>query len=73
MSRRRSHETISDVISTVVFLGIALYAFLTGFGVLDAGEPMRAAGIWLSSLLCFLGACRFIIARIYDQIIGRAL
>ena len=53
MSARRSHGSLGDLISTLVFSGMALLAFLTGFGALEAGEPWRAAGIWFTGFLCF--------------------
>ena len=37
---------------------------------LDAGETWRAAGIWFAGFLCFLGACRYLLARLFDAIMG---
>tara|TARA_B100001057_G_scaffold244970_2_gene245294 strand:+ start:2627 stop:2848 length:222 start_codon:yes stop_codon:yes gene_type:complete len=71
MSARRSHRSLGDLISTLVFSGMALLAFLTGFGVLEAGEPWRAAGTWFTGFLCFLGACRYPLARLFDLIAER--
>jgi len=71
MSARRSHGSLGDLISTLVFLGMALLAFLTGFGALEAGEIWRASGIWIAGFLCFLGACRYPLARLFDVIAGR--
>ena len=51
MSARRSHGSLGDLISTLVFLGMALLAFLTGFGALEAGETWRASGIWFAGFL----------------------
>ena len=34
MSARRGHGSLGDLISTLVFFGMALLAFLTGFGAL---------------------------------------
>lgn len=73
MARRRSHGSMGDVISTLVFVGIALLGFLGGFGALETGEPWRAAGIWFSGFLCFLGACRYPLARVFDAIRERNL
>ena len=71
MSARRSHGSLGDLISTLVFSGMALLAFLTGFGALEAGEPWRAAGIWFTGFLCFLGACRYPLARLFDAMTER--
>ena len=73
MSARRSHGSLGDLISTLVFFGMALLAFLTGFGALEAGETWRAVGIWLAGFLCFLGACRYLLARLFDAMVGRRL
>tara|TARA_Y100000022_G_C13133137_1_gene321327 strand:+ start:525 stop:683 length:159 start_codon:yes stop_codon:yes gene_type:complete len=50
---------------------MALLAFLTGFGALEAGETWRAAGIWFTGFLCFLGACRYPLARLFDAMAER--
>ena len=71
MSARRSHGSLGDLISTLVFLGMALLAFLTGFGALEAGEIWRASGIWIAGFFCFLGACRYPLARLFDAMAGR--
>ena len=71
MSARRSHGSLGDLISTLVFLGMALLAFLTGFGALEAGEIWRASGIWFAGFLSFLGACRYPLARLFDAMAGR--
>ena len=73
MSARRSHGSLGDLISTLVFSSMALLAFLTGLGALEAGETWRAAGIWFTGFLCFLGACRYPLARLFDAIAGRLL
>ncbi|MEC8176753.1 MAG: hypothetical protein VX055_03040, partial [Pseudomonadota bacterium] len=65
MSARHSHGSLGDLISTLVFSGMALLAVLTGFGALDAGETWRASGIWFAGFLCFLGACRYPLARLF--------
>ena len=71
MSARRSHGSLGDLISTLVFSGMALLAFLTGFGALEAGEPWRAGGIWFTGFLSVLGACRYPLARLFDAITER--
>ena len=71
MSARRSHGSLGDLISTLVFLGMALLAFLTGFGALEADEIWRASGIWFAGFLCFLGACRYPLARLFDAMAER--
>ena len=71
MSARRSHGSLGDLISTLVFSGMALLAFLTGFGALEADEPWRAVGIWFTGFLCFLGACRYPLARLFYAITER--
>ena len=68
MSARRSHGSLGDLISTLVFSGMALLAFLTGFGALEAGEPWRAAGIWFTGFLCFLGASRMFNLSYYSDV-----
>ncbi len=65
---RRHHKSYGDWISTMSFFGVGFYASLKGFENWDADNHIRSILLFTSSLLCFLGALRYPIARFFDEL-----
>ena len=65
---QRNHKSYGDWISTMSFLGVAVYASLKGFQNWDADNFIRSLLLHGSSFLCLLGAFRYPIARFFDEI-----
>ena len=60
----RKDQSIGEMISTVVFFGVAAYLLIYGIGLLDDGEKWRGVGSLLAAICCALGGFRFVIASL---------
>ena len=65
---RRRHESLGDMISTVVFLGVALTLALASADTFLMGNYFKGFGFSIAALMCFLGSLRYPIARFTDKI-----
>jgi cation transport ATPase len=63
----RNPRTLGETISTLVYLGMAIWLFLEALSLMGQVPAWRVAGLFLSAFLCFLGALRFVIARVWQQ------
>ena len=59
----RKDRSIGEMISTVVFFGVAAYLLVYGLGLLDEGEKWRGIGGLFAATCCALGGLRFVIAN----------
>lgn len=66
MAKRK--QSLGEMISTVCFAGVALVWFLYGIEYFKNEEKIKAAVLFLCSLLCFLGSLRFQIAAFFKII-----
>ena len=65
---RRHHESLGDMISTVVFFGVSL---TLGFASADSflmDNYFKGFGFLIAGLMCFLGGLRYPIARLTDKL-----
>jgi len=65
---RRKHESLGELISTVVFFGVAVTLFVAAIESFDMGSTLKGFGFTLAGTLCFLGGLRFPIARLSDRL-----
>ncbi len=59
----RKDRSIGEMISTVVFFGVAAYLLIYGLGLIDEGENWRGIVGLLAAICCTLGGLRFVIAN----------
>ena len=59
----RKDRSIGEMISTVVFFGVAAYLLIHGLGLIDEGKKWRGIGSLLAATCCALGGLRFVIAN----------
>lgn len=64
---RYSHNTLGALISTMVFVGMAVWLFLEALSLAELAPPLQVGGLFFSSFLCFLGALRLVIAKAWYQ------
>ena len=65
---RRHHESLGDMISTVVFFGVS---FTLGFASADSflmDNYIKGFGFLIAGIMCFLGGLRYPIARLTDKL-----
>ena len=62
MSRKRRGQSIGEMISSVTFFALAVYAMLLGFEHFDAGTIQKAILSWLAMVMCGAASIRFLIA-----------
>ena len=65
---RRRHESLGDMISTMVFLGVSLTLTVASIDTFLIGDYLRGFGFSFAAVLCFLGGLRYPIARFADRI-----
>ena len=65
---RRRHESLGDMISTVVFFGVSLTLAIAAADSFWIKHYFKGAGFSVAGFLCFLGALRYPIARLTDKL-----
>ena len=65
---RRRHESLGDMISTVVFFGVSLTLAIAAADSFWIQQYLKGAGFSVASFLCFLGGFRYPIARLTDKL-----
>lgn len=63
MKRR---NTIGQLISTLVFLVMAVWLIFEGLAMYSNKEILKAIAVWFGSGLSFLGSMRFVIQNIVN-------
>jgi hypothetical protein len=62
MARKRSGQSIGEMISSVSFFGLGVYATLYGFAFFEAGLIMKALLSWLAATSLLVASIRFMVA-----------
>ena len=62
MARHRQHS-LGEMISSLTFLGCAVYLVISGVDWRDQGNDIRAIISWIAAVFCFMGAIRFQLAQ----------
>ena len=65
---RRRHESLGDMISTLVFFGVSLTLALASADHFLIGNYFKGFGFLIAGIMCFLGALRYPIARFTDKL-----
>ena len=65
---RRRHESLGDMISTVVFFGVALTLAIASADSFLMTNYFKGFGFLIAGILCFLGGLRYPIARLTDRL-----
>jgi hypothetical protein len=68
MAKKRRSQSIGEMISSVTFFGLAIYAMLLAFAHMDEGSTLKAAGSWIAMILCGAASIRFMIADWVERI-----
>ena len=63
----RSPRTLSETISTLVFVGMAGWLLLEALALMEQAPSWQVAGLFLCAFLSLLGAFRFLIAQLWHQ------
>ena len=64
---RRRHESLGDMISTVVFFGVSLTLAIASADSFIMDNYFKGFGFLIAGLMCFLGGLRYPIARLTDK------
>lgn len=64
---QRAPRTLGDMISTLVFIGMAAWLVLEALSLMGQAPGWQVAGLFLSAFFSFLGSLRFVIARAWQQ------
>ena len=64
MKRR---NTIGQLISTLVFLVMAVWLIFEGWAMYSNKEILKASAVWFGAGLSFLGSMRFVIQNIVNS------
>ena len=64
----RKHQSVGEMISTLCFVGVALYLLIYSLDLLESGETLRGYGGLLASMCCGLGGLRFVIANFVEML-----
>ena len=64
---RRRHESLGDMISTVVFFGVSVTLAIASADSFLMENYLKGFGFSVAGLMCFLGGLRYPIARITDK------
>ncbi len=59
----RKDRSLGEMISTVVFFGVATYLLIDGLGLFGEGQKWRGIGSLFAATCCALGGLRFAIAN----------
>ena len=65
---RRNHESLGDMISTLVFFGVSVTLLIASADSFLMGNNAKGLGFFIAGLLCFLGGLRYPIARLTDKL-----
>ena len=65
---RRRHESLGDMISTVVFFGVSLVLAIASADNFLIANYFKGFGFLFAGVLCFLGGLRYPIARLTDKL-----
>ena len=65
---RRTHESLGDMISTVVFFGVSLTLLIASADSFLMNNYFKGFGFLVAGLMCFLGGLRYPIARLTDKL-----
>ena len=65
---RRNHESLGDMISTIVFFGVSLTLLIASADSFLMDNYFKAFGFLVAGLMCFLGGLRYPIARLTDKL-----
>ena len=68
---RRHHESLGELISTVVFFGVALTLFVASLESFELQNKFKGYGFLIAGCMCFLGGLRYPIARLTDKFIDK--
>ena len=68
---RRHHESLGELISTIVFFGVSVTLALAAVDSYVNDQNFKGLGFSIAGLFCFLGGLRFPIARFTDRLSGR--
>lgn len=60
---RRNPRSLGEMISTMVFFGMAGWLALEALSLVEQAPAWQVAGLWICALFSFLGGLRFVIAR----------
>ncbi|WP_439139987.1 hypothetical protein [Roseicyclus sp.] len=66
-SNHRSPRTLSETISTLVFVGMSGWLLLEALSLMGQAPSWQVGGLFLSAFLSLLGAFRFMIAQLWRQ------
>lgn len=64
---QRAPRTVGAMISTLVFIGMAVWLVLEALSLIGQAPAWQVAGLLLSAFLSFLGSLRFVIAQAWRQ------
>ena len=65
---RRKHESLGDMISTVVFFGVSLTLALASADSFLVEDRFKGFGFAVAGFMCFIGGLRYPIARFTDKL-----
>ena len=65
---RRRHESLGDMISTIVFFGVSLTLAIASADSFVMDDYLKGFGFLIAGVMCFLGGLRYPIARITDKL-----
>ena len=65
---RRHHESLGELISTLVFFGVALTLFVASLESFEIQNKFKGYGFLIAGFMCFLGGLRYPIARTTDKL-----
>tara|TARA_B100000902_G_C26537244_1_gene540773 strand:+ start:16 stop:237 length:222 start_codon:yes stop_codon:yes gene_type:complete len=65
---RRNHESLGDMISTIVFFGVSLTLLIASADSFLMDNYFKGFGFLVAGLMCFLGGLRYPIARFTDKL-----
>ena len=70
-SKRRKDRSLGEMISTVSFYGLGIYAILEAMVLHEEGAPLlKCIAVGLAGLACVAAGARFIIADLVMRIRG---
>lgn len=64
---QRAPRSLGDMISTLVFIGMAAWLLLEALSLMGQAPTWQVAGLFLSAFLSFLGSLRFVIAQAWRR------
>jgi hypothetical protein len=64
---QRSPRSLGELISTLVFIGMAVWLLLEALSLMGQAPTWQVAGLFLSAFLSLLGSLRFVIAEAFRR------